>query len=283
MKNQPNFQPELTGVFGQPVWENPTQTMVEAAYRHHNLHFRYLTIEVAPADLGTAVAGARAMRFRGLNLTIPHKVAMMKHLDEIADSARAIGAVNVAVFNGERLVGHNTDGKGFLESVQELRDPEGARVFVIGAGGAARAICVEFALAGARSVTIVNRSAARGEELVHHLNSTTKTKSTFLPWSEAIAVPADAEIVVNATSMGLYPDTDSPPLQFESLNGEMLVADVIHNPPWTPFLQRAADRGCRTVDGLGMLVNQGRIGIQHWTGVFPDAEPMRKSLEALFG
>jgi shikimate dehydrogenase len=283
MKEQPNFQQELTAVFGQPVWENPTQTMVEAAYRHHNLNFRYLTIDVSPEDLGTAIAGARAMGFRGLNFTIPHKVAAMEHLDEIAESARAIGAVNVAVLDGGRLVGHNTDGKGFLESVQDLRDPAGARVFIIGAGGAARAISVEFALAGAKTVTIVNRSQDRGSGLVQHLQNTTGAEASLAPWSDAIVVPPDSDVVVNATSIGLYPDPTSPPLNFDSLTPDMIVADVIHNPPKTLFLTRAAERGCRTVDGLGMLVNQGRIGIQHWTGVYPDAEPMRRSLEALFG
>ncbi len=112
----------------------------------------------------------------------------------------------------------------------------------------------------------------------------TGTKAEYVPWSDAISVPGDSDIVINATSIGLFPDVDSvPPIDFESLKLEMLVADVIPNPPRTPFLKRAAERGCQTIDGLGMLVNQGRIGIRYWTGVDPDASVMRESLEALFG
>ena len=282
MANELNFKQELTAVFGQPVAENPTQAMVEAAYRHHSLDWRYLTLEVSPADLGAAVAGARAMGFRGFNLTIPHKLAVMAHLDRIGESARVIGAVNTVVRDGNKLVGENTDGKGFLESLKQLRDPAGMRVFMLGAGGAARAIGVELALAGALSLTIVNRSQIRGRELVDHLSAQTGTKAEFVAWSDAILVPPDSDIVINATSIGLFPDASSPPVEFESLKAEMLVADVIPNPPQTLFLDEAAKRGCQTIDGLGMLVNQGRIGIKYWTGVDPDAAVMRESLEALF-
>ncbi len=283
MANELSFKQELTAVFGQPVAENPTQAMVEAAYHHHGLDWRYLTVEVSPADLGVAVAGARAMGFRGFNLTIPHKLAVMKHLDRIGDSARIIGAVNTVVRDGDKLVGENTDGKGFLESLKQHRDPAGTRVLILGAGGAARAIGVELALAGAHAVTIVNRSQDRGKELVAHLRAQTGTKAGYVPWSDAISVPGDSDIVINATSIGLYPDASSPPVDFESLKPEMLIADVIPNPPQTLFLDRAAERGCQTIDGLGMLVNQGRIGIRYWTGVDPDAAVMRESLEALFG
>ena len=283
MVNELNFKQELTAVFGIPVAENPTQAMVEAAYRHHGLDWRYLTVEVSPADLGVAVAGARAMGFRGFNLTIPHKLAVMEHLDRIGDSARVIGAVNTVVREGEDLVGENTDGKGFLESLRQYRDPTGTRVLILGAGGAARAISVELALAGARAVTVVNRSQDRGRELVAHLSAQTGTKAEYVPWRDAISVPNDSDIVINATSIGLYPDVDSvPPVDFGTLRPEMLVADVIPNPPRTPFLKRAEKQGCETIDGLGMLVNQGRIGIRYWAGIDPDASVMRESLEALF-
>jgi shikimate dehydrogenase len=241
-------------------------------------------VEVSPADLGIAVAGARAMGFRGFNLTIPHKVAVMEHLDRIGDSARVIGAVNCVVRDGNKLVGENTDGKGFLESLKQHRDPTGTRALILGAGGAARAISVELALAGAQAVTIVNRSENRGKELVDHLSTQTGTRAEYISWSDAISVPTDSDIVINATSIGLYPDVDSaPPVNFGTLRPEMLVADVIPNPPRTPFLKRAAEQGCQTIDGLAMLVNQGRIGIRYWAGIDPDGSVMRESLEALFG
>lgn len=278
-----NFKQDLTAVFGHPVAENPTQVMAEAAYRHHDLNWRYLTVEVLPEDLPAAVAGARAMGFGGFNLTIPHKVAVIPHLNGLGESAEVIGAVNCVVRRGDTLIGENTDGRGFLESLREIVDPSGAKVTMIGAGGAARAIAVELALAGAASVTIINRSEERGGELVEYLQGRLETKIVRAPWSDSISVPSGTDVLINATSIGLYPDVSaSPPIDFSSLSESTVVADVIPNPPRTPFLDRAAKRGCRTIDGLGMLINQGRIGIQYWTGVDPDPTVMRAALEKVF-
>src|SRR5919201_3083558 len=152
-----NFKQELTACFGKPVAENPTQVMIEAAYGHHGLAWRYLTIEVDPKDLGDAVRGARAMGFAGFNCTTPHKVAVIGHLDGLGESAALMGAVNCVVRRGDKLVGENTDGKGFLQSLREVADPAGQRVVLLGAGGAARAIGVELALAGVGHIRVVNR------------------------------------------------------------------------------------------------------------------------------
>ncbi|TVR68497.1 MAG: shikimate dehydrogenase [Spirochaetaceae bacterium] len=278
-----NFKQELTAVFGFPVAENPTQVMVEAAYRHHGLDWRYLTIEVPPRDLADAVAGARAMGFGGFNLTIPHKVSVMPLLDRIGESAEVIGAVNCVVAREGELVGENTDGRGFLESLRAVRDPAGLRVVLLGAGGAARAVAVELALAGAESITVVNRTAQRGEELAGHLRDKLGAKAAFQQWSDRIAVPSGTDLLVNATSIGLFPDVEAcAPLDFDSLDRDVVVADVIPNPPLTPLLRKAGERGCRTIDGLGMLINQGRIGIRYWTGLDPDPAVMRAALEKVF-
>ena len=151
-----NFLSTLTGCFAQPAAENPTVAMVEAAYRAAGLDARYLNCEVAPADLGDAVRGARAMGWAGFNCSIPHKVAVIAHLDELAPSASIIGAVNCVVRRDGRFVGENTDGQGFLASLRTVVDPADKHVVVFGAGGAARAITVETALAGAASITVVN-------------------------------------------------------------------------------------------------------------------------------
>ena len=279
-----NFKQELTACFGQPVAENPTQVMMEAAYRHHGLDWRYLTIEVAPADLAAAVAGARAMGLRGFNCTIPHKVAVIEHLDGLGESAALMGAVNCVVRRGEQLIGENTDGKGFVKSLRELVDPAGKRVVMFGAGGAARAIGVEVALAGATGITIVNRSSARGEELVRLLNDRVPAEADFVPWDGPYDIPAGTDIVINATSIGLFPDVDAR-LDFNiaSLTAEMVVADVIPNPPRTQLVGDAETKGCRVIDGLGMLVNQGTIGIEYWAGLDPDPAVMRAALEKVFG
>jgi shikimate dehydrogenase len=279
-----NFKQELTACFGQPVAENPTQAMIEAAYQHHELDWRYLTIEVSPDGLRDAVNGARAMGFRGFNCTIPHKVAVIEHLDELGESAALMGAVNCVCLRGDKLVGENTDGKGFVESLRDVTDPTGQRVVIFGAGGAARAIGVEVALAGVTHITIVNRTPERGETLVELLNDKTPADAEFVFWEGEYNIPDGTGVVINATSIGLYPDVDAQlAINMESLSADMVVADVIPNPPRTHLVREATERGCRVIDGLGMLVNQGVIGVKYWTGIDVDAKVMRQALETVFG
>ncbi len=279
-----NFKQELTACFGQPVAENPTQAMVEAAYRHHGLAWRYLTIEVAPAWLEDAVRGARAMGFAGFNCTIPHKVAVIQYLDGLGESAALMGAVNCVVRRGEKLIGENTDGKGFVQSLRTLTDPRGKRVVIFGAGGAARAIGVEVGLAGAARITVVNRSQPRGHELVALLREKVRVEAEFIPWEGDYRVPDGTDVVINATSVGLFPNVDARiALDIGTLQPGMVVADVIPNPPRTRLVRDAEAGGCRVIDGLGMLVNQGVIGIKYWTGIDPDPAVMRRALEEVFG
>ncbi len=279
-----NFKKELCGCFGKPIAENPTQHMIEAAFRHHGLDWRYIQFEVGPDDLGDAIKGFRSMGFVGGNCTIPHKVAVIEHLDRLGTSAELMGAVNCIVRDGDALVGENTDGVGFVSSVQELRDPAGQHAVIIGAGGAARAIAVELALAGTTRITIVNRTPERGQALVDLLNDKKLTRAEFVAWSGDYQIPAEANIVVNATSIGLFPDLDARiALDIETLQPEMLVADVIPNPPNTRFVQDARARGCTVIDGLAMLVAQGVVGFKYWTNVDADPAVMRRALEEVFG
>jgi shikimate dehydrogenase len=273
----------LTGCFAMPAAENPTVAMIEAAYRHHGLDARYLNCEVAPGALGDAVRGARAMGWAGFNLSIPHKLAVITHLDGLAESATVIGAVNCVVRRGDRLIGENTDGQGFLASLRTVTDPAGRRIVLFGAGGAARAIAVETALAGAASITVVNRDPGRGAELVQHLRRHTPARADLVTWDHRYAVPEAADIAVNATSIGLYPDVAAQlDIEPDSLRPDLVVADVIPNPPRTALIRAAGDRGATTLDGLGMLVNQGVISIRHWTGVAADPTVMRAALAAIF-
>lgn len=277
------FVSTLTGSFSSPAADNPTVVMVEAAYRHHGIDARYLNCEVSPTGLADAVRGARAMGWAGFNCSLPHKVAVVEHLDALAPSAEVIGAVNCVVRDGDRLVGENTDGQGFLASLREVVDPAGRAVVVLGAGGAARAVAVEVALAGARSVTVVNRSAARGQDLVALLAARTPAAADLVGWDATYAVPADADVLVNATSIGLAPDVEArPDVDLATLRPGLVVADVVASPPRTALLRAAQERGATTLDGLGMLVNQGRIGVRLWTGVDPDAAVMRAALDDLY-
>lgn len=279
-----NFLSQLTGSFSQPCAENPTVAMVEAAYHHHNMDWRYMNCEVAPENLGDAVRGARAMNWKGFNLSIPHKVTVIEHLDGLGESARIIGAVNCAVNRSGQFIGENTDGKGFLDSLKEKIDPTNKRMVMFGAGGAARAIGVEVALAGATHVTIVNRGVERGQVLTNLLNEKTTTQAEFVEWKGDYEVPTDTDIVVNATSIGLFPDVDARvAVNLETLTDNMVIADVIPNPPRTRLVRDAEARGCTVIDGLGMLVNQGVIGIKYWSNIDVDPSVMRAKLEELFG
>lgn len=279
-----SFKQELVGVFGQPVAENPTQAMIEAAFVAMKLDWRYLTMEVAPANLADAVRGAKAMGFRGFNCTIPHKVAVLAHVDDLTPTARAIGAVNCVVRQGERWLGENTDGKGFLESVRAVTPVEGKSAVLLGAGGAARAVGVELLRAGAAKITVVNRGEARGRELLAVLDAAAPGRSSFTPWQGDYRVPQGTDLVINATSIGLYPDVEARvPLDVATLNAGMVVCDVIPNPPRTRLVRDAEARGCTVLDGLGMLVNQGVIGIRLWAGRDPDPAVMRAALLDVFG
>jgi shikimate dehydrogenase len=277
-----SFLSGLTGSFSTPAAENPTVAMIEAAYGHHGIDARYLNCEVAPEALGDAVRGARAMRWLGFNCSIPHKVAVIEHLDGLGDSAAVIGAVNCVVLEDGRLIGENTDGQGFLAALRSVADPAGRSLLLLGAGGAARAIAVETALAGASRITVVNRDRARGAELVALVSERTGAEAELVVWDRVVQVPDGTDIVVNATSVGLFPDVDARlELDLGGPSAGMVVADVIPNPPRTRLVREAEARGATVLDGLGMLVQQGVISVRHWTGVDADPAVMRRALAAV--
>lgn len=284
------FLSELTGCFSTPCDDNPSVVMVEAAYRRLGINWRYINAEVQPDGLAAAVAGARAMGWRGFNLSMPHKLAVIRHLDGLGESARLIKAVNCVVRRGEQLVGENTDGKGFLASLVTVRDPRGAHVMLLGAGGAARAIAVELVLAGVSRLTIFNRSAARGEELAELVRAARPIDVTANAWAGDAAISPDVDVLVNCTSIGLGDKTVRVPIDRATLRPGLIVADVIPNPPQTRFLAEAKAAGCKTLDGLGMLVGQGVLGVGYWSGIDVTgpaatdmAASMRDALVEVFG
>ena len=283
MSTQDNFLHDITGSMSQGAAGNPTVAMVEAAFAHHGLHWRYVNMEVAPADLADAVRGARAMGFRGFNCSLPHKVTVIPHLDGLGESAAVMGAVNCVVRRGEKLIGENTDGKGFLKSLSSVTDPKGKTVVIFGAGGAARAIAVELGIACVKKITIVNRAEVRGGELAGLLRGKLKLDASLVVWRGDYAVPTGTDVVINATSIGLYDADARLALDVATLQPGMVVADVVFNPPHSRLIRDAEARECTVLDGLGMLVNQGVIGIQYWTGIEPDAAVMRAKLEEVLG
>ncbi|MDR3404620.1 MAG: shikimate dehydrogenase [Chthoniobacter sp.] len=278
-----NFLPELVGSLSQGAAGNPTVAVMEAAFTHHGLHWRYVNMEVTPADLGNAVRGAKAMGFRGFNCSLPHKVTVIPHLDGLGESAAIMGAVNCVVRRDDRLIGENTDGKGFLKSLASVVDPRGKSVVLFGAGGAARAIAVELGLAGTRKIIVVNRSPARGTELVELLRDKLQLDAELAIWTGDYVVPSDIDVVINGTSIGLYDGDIRFAVNTDTLRPGMVVADVIFSPPLTRLLREAKARGCTVLDGLGMLVNQGIVAVQLWTGITPDDGVMRRALENALG
>ncbi|QWU16979.1 shikimate dehydrogenase [Paenibacillus sophorae] len=280
-----NYRSELVGAFGCPIDENPTGVMEEAAFKAKGLDYRYLTIKVNEGDLEAAMKAVRVLHMRGINLTIPHKVEVLRYLDELSEAAELIGAVNMVVNNDGKLWGENTDGKGFLTSLtNEGISVAGKTITVLGAGGAARAISVECALAGAAKVNIANRGRTRGTELALLINERTSAKAEYIPWDNALEVPADTDILVNATSVGLYPNVnDKPDVNYDTIKPNTTVSDVIFNDPHTVFLQEAERRGAKTINGLGMLVNQGAVNFTLWTGVEAPIDIMTQTLKNEFG
>ena len=278
-----SYRSELVGLFGYPVDENPTVVMIEAGFKELGLDFRYITMEVRPGDLEIAVKSLKALGYRGANCTIPHKVEVLQYLDHIAADAQIIGAVNTIYLKDGETYGENTDGKGFIVSLREGGiQIEGKKIVVLGAGGAARAITVELAQASAARITLVNRNAQRGKLLTAILNEKTQVKADFILWDHTYHVPRGTDILVQATSIGLYPDNSCPDIDYDTILPGMVVCDVIPNPPQTEFIKRAKARGALTFDGLGMLVNQGRIGFALWTGKEAPVEVMKAALAKEF-
>lgn len=270
---------EIVCCIGQPVAGNPTQFMMQRALASLGLDWRCLTLEVAPADLVDAVRGIRALGFRGVSLATPHKVAAAALLDELSDDAQLMGAVSCACRQDGRLIGENTEGQAFVEALREVVDPGDKRVLVLGAGGVARAIAVELARAGAADIRVANRTTQQGQALVDLLQQQLSATASLLPWDGNLAIPDDVNLLINATSIGLLTATARVPIEPQSLNSTLVVADAVFNPPQTWLLEEAARRGCPTLNGLGMLVNQTAHNFRLWTGQDIDRSILREAVE----
>ncbi len=281
-----NYRAELTGVFGDPVEGNPTGVMEEAAYEAMGLNYRYITMKVTPEGFPDAMKAIRALHMKGVNLTMPHKIAVIPYLDELSEAASIIGAVNAVVVREDgSLFGENTDGKGFVEALLRYGShPEGKNIMILGAGGAARAIAVECALAGAAKITVVNRTVSKARELADLILAKTNAEAGSLAWTPGLEIPDGTDILINATCIGLGNDrANKPDIRYETITPNMTVSDVVFNPSDTLFLQEASRRGAQTVNGLGMLACQGARNFTLWTGAEAPLDIMIKKLREEFG
>ncbi len=264
----------LAGVMGWPVEHSLSPAMHNAAFRALGLNWAYLALPVEPARLVEAMRGLAAAGCGGLNVTIPHKRAVLDECSSVSPAVAAIGAANTLVPDGAGgWAAENTDAEGFLRALDEAAplDLDGAEVLLIGAGGAARAVAWALRTRGAR-VRVANRTPDRAADLGLHV--------PFVP-AALDATAGQAALVVNATSLGLGADVPPPELPLAGLGPGQVAFDLVYRPGGTPWLAAAAARGARTVDGLGMLLHQGAAAFARWTGVEPPVEVMREALAGM--
>jgi len=250
-------------VIGDPVRHSLSPAIHNAAFAALGLDWTYVALPVADGDAPVAIAGARALGIRGLSVTMPHKAAVVPALDGLSDTAAALGAVNCIVADGGRLVGHNTDGDGFVQglSADLAVEPGGRRCVVVGTGGAARAVVRSLAAAGAASVVVVGRDAGRAATAAA-LAGRAGTTASF---EDLVAELATAELVVNTTPIGMAA-SPGVPFPVEALSSAVAVADLVYHPIDTDLVRACRAAGVPASNGLGMLVHQAAAAFELWTG-----------------
>ena len=272
----------LAGIIGMPVAHSRSPVLHNYWLNAHGIRGAYVPLAVAPERLNDALPGLVALGFRGCNVTMPHKQTAMPLLDRVNETARRIGAVNTIVVEEDgTLSGFNNDGNGFVQSLRDAkpgwRGDEGP-ILLLGAGAASRAVVVALLENGARQIRISNRTPEKARAIADEFGSCV----TALAWAERAAALADAAMLVNCTDRGMI-GKDALEIDLSRLDPATLVADLIYTPLETPFLADARARGCVTVNGLGLLLNQARIAFKAWFGVMPDVTPeLIKAIEATF-
>lgn len=273
----------VLGVIGYPIGHSLSPSMHNAALRYLGLDYRYFAFEVRPESLGQALAGMRAFEFAGLNVTIPHKTKVVEYLDELGWEARVLGAVNTICPQDGKLVGHNTDGKGFVRALREDAGVElrGKTILVLGTGGAARAVLLQLAREGASLVTVAGRvreKASNVIQLIQKACPTCTARAVELAPATLQKEIKKCDILVNATPIGMCPNEGSSLVPCEYFRQGLVACDLVYNPRRTLFLQHAGSRGAIVIDGTGMLIYQGAIAFELWTGKAPPIEIMREAV-----
>ncbi|RKY39996.1 MAG: shikimate dehydrogenase [Candidatus Omnitrophota bacterium] len=269
---------KIYGLLGYPVKHSLSPLIHNSAFTYLGIDACYLCFETLPEYIKEAIEGIRALKIEGVNLTIPHKERCLAYLDEIEPLAKEIGAVNTIVREGERLVGYNTDAQGFLRALQELNfDAKEKTIFLLGAGGAGKAVGITLAKAGAKCIFIVDKERKKAEELeerIKRLSPSTRVEVSSVEEKEKIL---NANLLVNATPLGMNPQ-DPLPVSPDSLSPSVWVFDLIYSPPETKLLHLARKRGIKAENGLGMLIHQAGLSFQLWTGKQAPLQVMRESI-----
>ncbi|SMP10381.1 shikimate dehydrogenase [Desulfurobacterium pacificum] len=272
------------GIFGFPVKHSLSPLMQTAAFQHCGIDAVYVPFEVSPEALKDGIKGIKALNVKGINVTVPHKEKVCELVDYLSEDAEFLGATNTVKNENGVLTGYNTDAEGFLRSLlEEGTNVEGKKVVMFGAGGAARAVGYALLKGGAKVLHLINRNFQRAKEVGELLSKRGNVLVYPLKENTAESLVEDADIVVNTTSVGMK-EGDPKLFDYSVIKGETVVVDIIYNPPLTPLLKAAKEKGCKVVNGLGMLVHQGAIAFEIWTGKKAPVDVMRKVLEeALYG
>ncbi|WP_256721623.1 shikimate dehydrogenase [Paenibacillus odorifer] len=268
----------LLGVMGDPIIQSKSPIMHEAALQALGIPGAYVPLHILPENLEDAVQAIRTLGFRGVNVTIPHKVAVMAYVDLLDESAVAVGAVNTIVNNNGILTGYNTDGIGYVRSLkaEAISDLSGTKIMVIGAGGAARGIVAALLQEKPSSILIANRSVDKAQDLAAECQS--KGNVVGISMNEVAEMLYGVDVLINTTSVGMYPHMDETPIDPELLRAGMVVSDLIYNPLRTRLLLEGLERGCTIHGGLGMFVYQGAYALEYWTGQPAPTEIMRQTI-----
>lgn len=275
---------KVVGVIGDPVEHSLSPLMHNAAFEHLDMDYVYVPYHVKKGTLESAISGARSLGIKGLNVTIPHKTEVMKYLDDLDKSAELIGAVNTIKFDNDYSKGYNTDGIGAVRAIEEVESVINKKIIILGAGGAARAIAFQILLDGADSVVIANRTLEKAErlqeDLVEKLDANVKTTNLDEGLKNELV---DANILINTTPIGMYPNVDQKPLvKAEMMYESLIVKDCVYNPLKTGLIKEAEKCGATTISGLKMLIYQGMEAFRIWTNVNPPLEIFETSLKNQF-
>lgn len=272
---------KILGIFGYPVKHSLSPLMQNAAIEALGLNYIYIPFEVPPEMLKEAVNGIRALQITGVNITVPHKEAVIPFLDEVTEEAAIIGSANTIENCNGRLIGHNTDSMGYIRSLREDAEfePKGKNILIIGAGGAARGIIAGLSMEGASEIKIANRTVEKGERLAQEFQDKferTRFTASSLSALQDPRILSSVDLIVNTTSMGL--EGKMPEIVYSLTPAHTLISDIVYKPLITPFLKMAQDAGRRTLGGLGMLIYQGAISFEIWTSQKAPVEVMKKAL-----
>ena len=269
------------GIFGHPVEHTFSPGMQNAAFQKLGMDACYVAFPVHPDKLRDAVSAILPLGLSGLNVTVPHKEKVIPFLDELSEEARLIAAVNTIEVRDGKLIGHNTDGRGFLRSLREEAGfkPKGKKFLIIGSGGAARAVSFSLALAAAGQIALRDVDTKKAGALARDLREKTGADAVSVGEAELSEYAADADCLINATPLGLK-KSDFQPIRKEHLQKKHLVCDLVYNPPETTLLKAAKAVGARRLPGIGMLLYQGVIAFEIWTGKKAPVLIMKKALSS---